>query len=413
MSATFVDEVPVDRSSVPLAAALHVFRTHTLRLGKTVFGTGSGVPKLQPTPVQSGPATLTAGAVDVGPIVQPGPQQLIENRLIEPSGVGPSGMMEAPPPMSRPPQVRLFMVAPEPSCVVPQVPPAADSVKSRVPFRTCPGSQVLQVQSAVQNPHSPPTGPPVDDPESHSSPGSTWWSPHRGGAVVVVVSVGPTMLVVLVVVVVVVAQEPCWVQPAPTLVGAVAVHTWPLHFPAFTTLLMSCPFLFASQQTTKPLRPQVEFCTNRFVNCFLHAPVSIEPTACLACLTYFPCLLALAHGTLASTDSSTAAKREVSAHFLPAWTGGAVARRASRASRATRQRSVSPILCSFVVCCCGLAAHEGVDWRARHPVPSSSITCRRADCQAVRRLRVRPSVTSERGECDTVAPCRPAGKNQS
>src|SRR5262249_60730575 len=138
----------------------------------------------------------------------------------------------------------------------------------------------LRVQAGVHNPQSRPGGPPVDDPEWQASPGSTWWSPHRGGGTVVVVVVGPTTIVVLVVVVVVVAQEPCWVQPAPTLVGAVAVHTWPLHFPAFTTLLMSFPFLFASQQTTKSLlRPQVEFCRNRIVNCFLHAPVSLEPTA--------------------------------------------------------------------------------------------------------------------------------------
>src|SRR5215472_12852515 len=151
MSATLVVEAPVDRSSVPLAAVLHVFRTHTLRLGKTVFGTGSGVPKLQPTAVQSGPATLTAGAVDVGPIAQAGPQQLIENRLIDPSGVGPSGMMEPPPPMLRPPQVRLLMVPPETSCVVPHVPPGVASVKSRVPLRTCPvhGSVVLVVVLVV------------------------------------------------------------------------------------------------------------------------------------------------------------------------------------------------------------------------------------------------------------------------
>jgi hypothetical protein len=110
-SGAFVDEVPVDRSSVPLAGALQVFSTQLVIDGIVGFGIGSGVPKLHPVSVQSGTALLTGGAVEVGPIVQLDPVQLSANRLIEPSGVGPSGMREAPAPMLRPPQVRLLMTA--------------------------------------------------------------------------------------------------------------------------------------------------------------------------------------------------------------------------------------------------------------------------------------------------------------
>src|SRR5262245_60755913 len=95
------------------------------------FGVGSGVPKLQPVVVQSGSALLTAGAVDVGPMLQLAPVQLSENRLCEPSGVGPSGMREAPAPMLSPPQVRLLMTVFEPSRVSPQLPVAALRTKSR------------------------------------------------------------------------------------------------------------------------------------------------------------------------------------------------------------------------------------------------------------------------------------------
>src|SRR5262245_54984400 len=95
------------------------------------FGIGSGVPKLQPVVVQSGSALLTAGAVDVGPMSQLAPVQLSENRLCEPSGVGPSGMREAPAPMLSRPQARLLLTVFEPSRVSPQLPVAALRTKSR------------------------------------------------------------------------------------------------------------------------------------------------------------------------------------------------------------------------------------------------------------------------------------------
>src|SRR5215475_2669540 len=121
-SGTFIDELPVARSSVPLAAALQVFSTQRLSPGSVGVGIGSGVPKLQPTSVQSGAALLTGGAVEVGPIVHIEPVQLSANWLVEPSGIGPSGTIEAPPPMLRPPQVRFLMSAVA-DCVLPQVPP--------------------------------------------------------------------------------------------------------------------------------------------------------------------------------------------------------------------------------------------------------------------------------------------------
>src|SRR5262249_55624164 len=160
--------------------------------------------------------------------------------------------------------------------------------------------------------------------------------------------------VVLVVVdVVVVTQAPPDVQPSPTFVGSVSGHIMSVlpfllwHLDAFTTLLMSLPFLFVPQQTTKPGRPQVEFARKRFTNCFLQAPVSIRPSAFLACLTYFPCLVALAHGTVPSTWDITISKFEVSVHVLAACAVGA-ARRST--SSATTLRSANPILMLLLSC---------------------------------------------------------------
>src|SRR4029450_6559105 len=77
-------------------------------------------------------AGLPGGALEVGPIVQLRPVQLSANRLIEPSGIGPSGTREAPPPMLRPPQVRFLMTALLASSVLPQnAPPPEPVVKSR------------------------------------------------------------------------------------------------------------------------------------------------------------------------------------------------------------------------------------------------------------------------------------------
>jgi hypothetical protein len=106
ISGALVDETPVDRSSVPLAGALQVFRTQVVSSGRSGFGIGSGVPKLHPVSVQSGPLVLTGGMSDVGPRMHCEPVHDSENRLLEPPGVGPSGTMLAPPPMLRPPQVR-------------------------------------------------------------------------------------------------------------------------------------------------------------------------------------------------------------------------------------------------------------------------------------------------------------------
>jgi hypothetical protein len=116
---------------VPLAGAFQVFSTQVVIPGIVGFGIGSGVPKLQPVSVQSGSAVLTAGAVDVGPMLQLEPLQLSANRLCEPSGVGPSGMREAPAPMLSPPQVRFLMTVFDPSRVSPQLPAGAVRTKSR------------------------------------------------------------------------------------------------------------------------------------------------------------------------------------------------------------------------------------------------------------------------------------------
>jgi len=116
---------------VPPAGALQVFSTQRLSDGSARFGIGSGVPKLHPTSVQSGAELLTGGAVEVGPIVQLEPVQPSANRLVEPSGVGSSKTMEKPPPMFRPPQVRVLMRTLLPSSVLPQMPPGVPVVNSR------------------------------------------------------------------------------------------------------------------------------------------------------------------------------------------------------------------------------------------------------------------------------------------
>src|SRR5262245_16021773 len=128
--------------SVPLASEAQVFSAQALTDGIAGFGIGSGVPKLHPTSVQSGPALLTGGAVEVGPMLQTEPAQppsqapppaaqLSANRLVEPSGIGASGKRAPLPPMFRPPQVRLLMRTLLPSSVLPQTPPGVPVVNSR------------------------------------------------------------------------------------------------------------------------------------------------------------------------------------------------------------------------------------------------------------------------------------------
>ena len=83
---------------MPLTGDWKVFSTQVLR---EPFAIGSGVPKLHPVVLQSGAAVLTAGAVVNGVMLQAEPEQLRSKRLCEPSGVGPSGTSELPPPNSR------------------------------------------------------------------------------------------------------------------------------------------------------------------------------------------------------------------------------------------------------------------------------------------------------------------------
>src|SRR5262245_52201948 len=131
LSATVIDDVPLVRSSVPLAGALQVFSTQLVSVTIAGLGIGSGVPKLHPVVVQSGAVLLTGGGIEVGPIVQLAPVQLSANRLVEPSGVGASGTTVPPPPMFRPPQVRFLMRTLLPSSVLPQTPPGVPVVNSR------------------------------------------------------------------------------------------------------------------------------------------------------------------------------------------------------------------------------------------------------------------------------------------
>ncbi len=119
--------VPVERSSVPLAGPEKMFWTHVV---VPPFGIGSGVPNTQPVFVHLNPGP----SASVGPRVQVVPVHEVVKRLVAPSGVGPSATVDAPPPMSRPPQVRFLSGVPVPSVVrnvFPHTLPAGPVVKSR------------------------------------------------------------------------------------------------------------------------------------------------------------------------------------------------------------------------------------------------------------------------------------------
>ena len=114
---------------MPLAGDWKVFST---QVDREPFGIGSGVPKLQPVLLQSGSVLLRAGAVLNALMLQAEPEQLRSNWLCEPSGVGPSGTSELPPPMLSPPQVRFFTTVLLAFIAVPHTPPGARLAKSRV-----------------------------------------------------------------------------------------------------------------------------------------------------------------------------------------------------------------------------------------------------------------------------------------
>jgi hypothetical protein len=182
---------------VPLAGAVQVFSTH---VEVPPFGTGSGVPKLQPVFVQSGPGVLTGGVAEVGPMVQFEPVHASEKRLIEPSGVGPSATKEPPPPMLSPPQVR-FLNGPPASRMSPHTPPAGRNENSSVVSASGHWERSL-VQFGLQSIWPPGVGQTKlpKSPPSHSSPTPITPSPQPGG-IVVVVDVGGAVDDVLVLVV--------------------------------------------------------------------------------------------------------------------------------------------------------------------------------------------------------------------
>jgi hypothetical protein len=106
--------------------------THVLSTESVGLRIGSGVPKLHPVVVQSGPAVLTAGTLLVGLMAQLEPVQLSANRLTEPAGVGPSLMTDPAPPMLSPPHVRFLITVPAAFFDEPQMPPGVPLVKSRI-----------------------------------------------------------------------------------------------------------------------------------------------------------------------------------------------------------------------------------------------------------------------------------------
>src|SRR6516162_7739559 len=128
ISGTLVTDVPSVRFTVPVADVAQVSITQVVSGFNVGFGISSGVPKRQPGAVQS----KLEPAVKIGPSSQaPVASQLRLNRLVDPSGVGPSGTIALPPPMLSPPQVRGFSTVFVMSLMLPHTPPAGRSVKSR------------------------------------------------------------------------------------------------------------------------------------------------------------------------------------------------------------------------------------------------------------------------------------------
>ncbi len=135
---------PVALSSVPLGATgENVFVTQTER---PAFEMGSGVPKRQPTSVQSTPAGVLPAAV--GPMLQSEPTQPPSvNRFVAPGGVALSGTCEMPPPRDRLPQRRFLsgMVPATSRYVLPHEPLPAVDRKSKVSWIVVVGPPIVDV----------------------------------------------------------------------------------------------------------------------------------------------------------------------------------------------------------------------------------------------------------------------------
>src|SRR5688572_1537047 len=111
---------------VPLAGAENELSTQVER---PPFAIESGGPKLQPVSEQL--LLLPVWAAVRAVIEQLPAAQVAVKNVSALAGVGPSGTVEPPPPMFRPPQVSELRIAPAepPSRLSPQVPPAAPVVK--------------------------------------------------------------------------------------------------------------------------------------------------------------------------------------------------------------------------------------------------------------------------------------------
>jgi len=130
------DIAPLEVSSVPPAFEEKVFTTH---VDRPPFTIGSGGPKRHPATVQSTPSA-PPGLADS---VQLLPAQLLTTkRFVAPSGIGPSGTVEPPPPRFSEPQARLRIVPPPLICDTPHGPLPLEVVKSST---TVPGGGIVDV----------------------------------------------------------------------------------------------------------------------------------------------------------------------------------------------------------------------------------------------------------------------------
>ena len=136
---------PVAVLSVPLPLDAKLFTTHVERPPFTI---GNGGPNAHPVTVQSMPSPPPG----LAPSVQVSPTQPVtRNRLVAPSGIGPSGTVEPPPPRLSVPQPRLRIVTAPAACDTPHAPLPEVVVKSSttVPGGGCVVVDVLELVDVV------------------------------------------------------------------------------------------------------------------------------------------------------------------------------------------------------------------------------------------------------------------------
>jgi hypothetical protein len=140
-SGTLSDNVPVPVFTLPPALLANELTTQVER---PAFAIGSGGPKAQPEVVQSmpGPPPTLGDSEHALP-----EQPVTRKRFVAPSGIGPSGTVDPPPPRSSEPHARFLMTALLPFFDEPHapLPLAVEKSSTTVPGAACVDVVVLVV----------------------------------------------------------------------------------------------------------------------------------------------------------------------------------------------------------------------------------------------------------------------------